>query len=162
MWLSRSSWTNHVFASTCSFAFTWPPWRCLRESVCVLRRKLVSFECTIISITSSNVVVVRRERAASEMDFSSPAKRSKLSRQKIVVGDFNREAIRRHIYQVYEAKENLTPSKILVRKYFLSFWIVKKSWFLALQQVLWENSLFCGGRTSLQKLLKAMGFKLVT
>ena len=69
---------------------------------------------------------VRRERAASGTDFSSPAKRYKASRQLIVVDDFDREAIRRRIYQVYEAKEHLTLSKLLVRKYFLSFWIVKK------------------------------------
>ena len=45
---------------------------------------------------------VRRERALSETDFSSPAKRYKLSRRRIVVDDFDREAIRRRIYQVYE------------------------------------------------------------
>ena len=60
------------------------------------------------------------------MDISSPAKRYKSSRQQIAVDDFDREAIRRCIYQVYEAKENLTLSKLLLRKYFLSLWIVKK------------------------------------
>ena len=39
------------------------------------------------------------------MDFLSPAKRYKSSRQQIVVDNFDREAIRRRLYQLYEAKK---------------------------------------------------------
>ena len=62
---------------------------------------------------------LRRELAVSGTDISSPAKRYKMSRRRVVVDDFDREAIRRRIYQVYKAKEHLTLSKLLVRN--LSF-----------------------------------------
>ena len=48
--------------------------------------------------------------------FSSPAKRYKVSRRRVLVDTFNREAIRRRIYQLYEAKEHVTVKKLLVTK----------------------------------------------
>ena len=78
-----------------------------------------------VGYSEKTIKRVRSERAVSGKDFLSPAKRYKSSRRRIVVDDFDREAIRRRIYQLYEAKENLTLSKLLVRKYHLSFWIVK-------------------------------------
>ena len=99
--------------------------------------ELTSYCCALVgTFTPSTYYVgysdktirrVRREHAANGMDFSSLAKCYKSSRQQIVVDDFDREAVRGHIYQLYEAKENLTLSKLLARKYFLSFWTVKKA-----------------------------------
>ena len=40
----------------------------------------------------------------------------KVSRQCVLVDSFNREAIRRRTYQLYEAKENKTFSKLLVTR----------------------------------------------
>ena len=84
--------------------------------------ELTSYCCVLVGIlplrhnnvgySEKTIKRVRSERAVSGMDFSSPAKRYKSSRQLIVVDDFEREAIRRRIYQLYEAKENLTLSKL--------------------------------------------------
>ena len=68
-----------------------------------------------VGISESTIIRLRRERAVSGTDFSSPAKHYKMSRRQVVVDDFDQEAIRRRIYQVYEAKEHLTLLKLLVR-----------------------------------------------
>ena len=74
-----------------------------------------------VGISESTIKRLRRERALSENDFSSPAKRYRLSRRRVVVDDFDREAIRRKIYQVYESKEHLTLAKLLVRNHTFVF-----------------------------------------
>ena len=82
--------------------------------------ELTSYCCTHVqTFTASPYYVgypnktfkrVWRERAASGMDILSPANSNKSSRQQTVVDDFDRGAIRRRIYQLYNAKENLTLS----------------------------------------------------
>ena len=74
-----------------------------------------------VGISKSTIKILQRELAPSETDFSSPAKCYRLSRQCIVVDDFDQEAIRRRIYQVYESKEHLMLAKLLVRNYTFVF-----------------------------------------
>ena len=45
---------------------------------------------------------------------SSPAKRYKVSQRRVIVGLFDREALRRRMYQLYEAKQHVTLSQLLV------------------------------------------------
>ena len=56
----------------------------------------------------------REKRSLGDDDFSSPAKRYKLSRVRIDPDDFDREAIRRIIFETYDQKENVTIKKLLV------------------------------------------------
>ena len=85
---------------------------------CMLVGKLTaSTFCNNVGYSERTVKRLRSECAVSGMDFSSPAKRYKSSRQQIVVDDFDREAICRRIYQLYDTKVNLTLSELLVRKY---------------------------------------------
>ncbi len=71
--------------------------------------------------------------------FESPQKRYDQSRQRIVVDDFDRDAIRRKIHHLYEQKQHFTLNVIL--------------------EILQEGELFHGGRSSLASLLNDMGFK---
>ena len=82
---------------------------------CFSERRCLTLQHNNIGISESTLVRLRRERTVSGADFSSPAKWYKMSRRRIVVDDFDREAIQRCIYQVYEDKEHLTLSKLLVR-----------------------------------------------
>ena len=68
----------------------------------------------------------------------SPKKRYEKPRQRVFADDFDRDAIRRNIHRMYEEKRHLTLTIIL--------------------EALREDDLFSGGRTSLAKLLKDMGF----
>ena len=70
--------------------------------------------------------------------FSTPTKKYRFSRR-LLVDDFDREAIRRRIYHLYQAKEHVTLAKLLV--------------------VLKEDNLFRGQRSTLHILLKEMSFK---
>ena len=70
--------------------------------------------------------------------FSTPTKRYRHSRR-LLVDDFDREAIRRKIYHLYQAKEHVTLNKLLL--------------------VLKEDNIFNGQRSTLHILLKEMGFK---
>ena len=85
-------------------------------------RKCFTLQHNKVGISEWTIFRLRREHVVTGTDFSSPAKRYKMSRCRVVVDDFDREAIRRRIYQVYEAKEHLTLSKLLVRS--LSFVIL--------------------------------------
>ena len=73
--------------------------------------------------------------------FSTPTKRYRFSRR-LLVDDFDREAIRRKIYHLYQAKEHVTLTKLLL--------------------LLKRYNLFDGQRSTLNILLKEMGFKRVT
>ena len=70
--------------------------------------------------------------------FSNPTKRYRFYRR-LLVDDFDREAIRRKIYHLYRCKEHVTLSKLFV--------------------VLKEDNLFHGQRSTLHTLLREMGFK---
>ena len=83
--------------------------------------RMFPLQYNTIGISESTIKRLRRERALSEADFSSPAKRYRVSRRRIVVDNFDREAIRRRIYQVYDSNEHLTLAKLLVRNYTFVF-----------------------------------------
>ena len=70
--------------------------------------------------------------------FESPKKRYEKSRQRIVTDDFDRAAICRKIYQLYEERKHLTLKVIC--------------------SILKADGLFSGERSTLAKLLKNMGF----
>ena len=84
---------------------------------------------------------LRRECTLSGTDFSSPAKCDKMSRCPIMADDFDWEAIWRHVYQLYQAKEHWTLSKLLVRN--LSFVVldVGNLFYLGYRKCCWEHSL---------------------
>ena len=81
--------------------------------------------------------VVAMKRASSGAVFQSPVKRYAASRARIVVDDFDTEAIRRTIHDFYEKKEYPTLKKLL--------------------SVVREKGLFRGHRTTLWKLLRRIG-----
>ena len=62
-------------------------------------RNFYRLDILYVGYSGKTIKRVRRECAASGTDFSSPAKHYKSSRQQILVDDFDREAIRRRIYQ---------------------------------------------------------------
>ena len=69
-----------------------------------------------IEITEWTITNIQQEASCASTVFSSPAKRYKVSRQRILVDTFNCEAIRRKIYQLYLAKEHMTTKKLLVAR----------------------------------------------
>ena len=70
--------------------------------------------------------------------FSTPTKRYRVSRC-LLVDDFDCEAIRRKIYHLYQAKEHVTLTKLLLE--------------------LKRDNIFRGQRSTLRILLREMGFK---
>ena len=83
--------------------------------------------------------VVGEKRSLEGAEFPSPSKRYKQSRERVIVDDFDVEAIRRTIHGFYGKKEFPTLDKILTE--------VRR------------RGLFTAGRTSLWKLLRKIGFK---
>ena len=86
--------------------------------------------------TVNRVVAEKRELEGS--CFPSPSKRYKKTRERVIVHDFDTDAIRCTVHQFYE-KEYPTLDKLV--------------------HVLKEKELFEGGRISLWKLLRKMGFR---
>ena len=90
-------------------------------------------------VSRTSIKRLRKERAdIGGAVFSTPTKRYRVSRR-LLVDDFDREAIRRRIYHLYQMKEHVTLAKLLV--------------------VLKEDNLFRGQRSTLHSLLREMGFK---
>ncbi len=83
--------------------------------------------------------IVSEKFASATPSFESPQKRYVESRQRILVDDFDRDAIRRKIHHLYEEKKHLSLNVI--------------------HEILKEADLFLAGRSSLAILLKDMGFK---
>ena len=77
-----------------------------------------AFEKTIdaTGITHSTLSRILNENKANDK-FESPTKRYMKSRKIIAPDDFDKDAIRRRIYQIYEKKEHVTLSKLLVCMY---------------------------------------------
>ena len=75
---------------------------------------------------------------AERETYKSPSKCYKVLREKIVVDSFDRDAIRREIYAIYEQKEHVTLPKLMEK--------------------LKNKELFHGKKTKLATLLKEMGF----
>ena len=143
--------THHVFSRVCEDA-NWKEIESANKEVVVNvydyfeelgRRKRTegslkrTFNATKISRTS--IKRLRKEKLRTGgAAFSTPTKRYRFSRR-LLVDDFDREAIRRKIYHLYRCKEHVALSKLLV--------------------VLKEDNLFHGQRTTLNILLREMGFK---
>ncbi len=83
--------------------------------------------------------IISDKAANPTTTFESPQKRYDQSRQRILVDDFDRDAIRRKIHLLYEQKQNFTLYSI--------------------HEILQDADLFHGGRSSLASLLNDMGFK---
>ena len=67
-------------------------------------------------LSRSAVSCLRGEKEAlgEDEEFSTPKKRYCSSRRRVDPDDFNREAIRRLVYRLYENTTNLTLCKLLV------------------------------------------------
>ena len=67
-------------------------------------------------VSKSTVKRVRQERVSlgDEGEFSTPTKRYCRDRRRVEPDDFDREAIRRYIYGLYDRKINITLKKLLV------------------------------------------------
>lgn len=67
-------------------------------------------------LSRATVLRIRREkrRLAEDDQFATPTKRYCRSRRRVITDSFDREAIRRRIYQLYEQKLNITLSRLLV------------------------------------------------
>ena len=74
-----------------------------------------AFEKTIdaTGITHSTLSRILNENKTNDK-FESPTKRYMKSRKIIAPDDFDKDAIQRRIYQIYEKKEHVTLSKLLV------------------------------------------------
>ena len=95
--------------------------------------------CDATGLLRSSIKKIRKEKVdTGGAAFTSSAKRYSVSRR-LLVDDFDREAIRRKIYHLYQTKQHVTLSKLLV--------------------VLKEDNLFRGQRSTLHILLREMGFK---
>lgn len=90
--------------------------------------------CIGVPVRSVQRLLVR----SGEVTFESPKKRYEKSRQRIFVDSFDRDAIRRKIHRMHEEKKHLTLDVI--------------------RQALRTDGLFPGGRSTLAKELKKMGF----
>ena len=54
------------------------------------------------------------DESKKEESFESPTKRYKSSRKTVVTDDFDKDAIRRKIYSIYEHKEHITLPSLVV------------------------------------------------
>ena len=90
-------------------------------------------------LSRTSIKRLRKEKLSTGgAAFSTPTKRYRFSRR-LLVDDFDHEAIRRKIYHLYRCKEHVTLSKLFV--------------------MLKEDNLFHGQRSTLHTLLREMGFK---
>ena len=76
----------------------------------------ITFRYAIQGLSESTIHRIVNE-GKSPKGITTPRKRYQHSRIRINVDDFDRDAIRREIYALYDKKENLHLSKILVRVY---------------------------------------------
>ena len=83
--------------------------------------------------------IVSEKSAQSGAAFCSPAKRYKLDRKKIVLDDFDTEALRRAIHEFYSEKKYPTMDSLL--------------------SAVKEKGIFSGERTTLWRVIRKMGFK---
>ena len=68
-------------------------------------------------ISRTTITRIRHERRGLQEGekFTTPPKRYSRSRRRVDADDFDREAIRRRIYHLYEQKVNITLNRLLVR-----------------------------------------------
>ena len=71
-----------------------------------------------VGISSSLTKILKEKTRAEDSDteqpFTSPAKCYKKSRKRVIVDDFDRDAIRREIYKIYEKRSTFHFSSLLV------------------------------------------------
>ena len=60
-------------------------------------------------ISERTITRLRQETSHGSASFTSPAKRYKVSRRRVLVDTFDREAIRRKIYQLYHPVVGMHP-----------------------------------------------------
>ena len=90
-------------------------------------------------LSRASIKRLRKEKVdTGGTTFSTPTKRYRSSRC-LLVDDFDRKAIRRKIYHLYQAKEHVTLTKLLL--------------------LLKRDNLFHSQRSTLNILIKEMGFK---
>ena len=79
----------------------------------LVRHTLLYTYCWSIGVSRSSLTRIIEE-SHQEESFTSPAKCYKSSREKVVTDSFDRDAIRRKIYDMYEHKQHVTLSNLLV------------------------------------------------
>ena len=104
----------------------------------ILRMNVTKRVAKACQLSTSTVATIKRQ-ARSGDQFKTPTKRYTTSRNQINVDDFDRQAIRRVIHGFYERHEYPTLSSLLAE--------------------LKVKQLFPGGRSSLHKLVREMGFR---
>jgi hypothetical protein len=65
-------------------------------------------------LTASIRRILTEKKKQPDKPFESPAKRYKADRSRINVDSFDRDAIRREIYGIYNKKEHVMLTKLLV------------------------------------------------
>ena len=83
--------------------------------------------------------IVAEKSALSGAAFSSPAKRYKIDRKKIVMDDFDTEALQSSVHEFYSEKKYPTMDSLL--------------------SAVKEKGIFSGERTTLWRVMRKMGFK---
>ena len=109
-----------------------------RAGRAILRMNVVERVAQACQLSTNTVVRIRCEAKKNGGKFSTPSKRYEVSRKQINPDSFDREAIRT-IHAFYERHEYPTLDSVL-------------------EQVK-EKEIFRGGRSTLYKLLREMGFK---
>ena len=103
----------------------------------ILRMNVVHRVAKACQLSTSNVSNIRREGSGGP--FKTPQKRYTTDRKQINVDDFDRQAIRRTVHRFYERHEYPTLQSLL--------------------DDLKARQLFKGGKSTLHKLLREMGFR---
>ena len=82
------------------------------------KRSKGAFQKTVEATGVPKTTLIRIVEEKKDKCRSPSKKRYKVSRKVIVTDDFDKDAIRRKIYGLYEQKEHLTLSKLLVCCFF--------------------------------------------
>ena len=104
----------------------------------ILRMNVVERVAKACQLSTSTVINIRRQAKHGD-EFKTPTKRYTTSRTQINVDDFDRAAIRRAVHGFYERHEYPTLLSLLAE--------------------LKSKQLFQGGKSTLHKLLREMGFR---
>ena len=90
-------------------------------------------------VSKNSVIRIAHEGKENDGVFASPKRRYQVSRDRIMVDQFDRAAIRNTIHDFFVRKEYPTISKVLTEVH--------------------DKGIFMGGRTSLRKIIRQLGFK---
>lgn len=112
-----------------------------RKGKSILRNSVIDRTAKATKIGKTTIKAISREYRGKS-DFESPAKRYENNRVRINPDEFDRAALRRTIHDFYSYKEYPTLDKLL--------------------QKVHDKSIFSGGRSTLAKVLKSMGFRYKT